>query len=152
MEKLRECLSCPFCNSEAMLNGDEHNGFYVSCSWCNANNGFRGFAEDGECMGEYDTKQEAIQAWNTRPEGYVKLSDRDILDKLYWHDRKLAVSRERTNKALDQAESEIKSLVSEEKILDIIAHTIEPEYPKECVVSIQLKPVAKAIFDYIQKL
>jgi hypothetical protein len=39
---------------------------------------------------------------------------REILDKLYWHDRRLAVSRERTQIAIDQALTAIIELWEEE--------------------------------------
>ena len=59
-EKLKPC---PFCGSEAEVRTDENDEYYVSCTEC--------FALVGYCAdtwAEYETEEEAIDAWNTRTE------------------------------------------------------------------------------------
>lgn len=54
---MSELRSCPFCGGEAELEHLEIDGYLAHCSKC-----------DGMIEKWFDTKDEAIAAWNRRPE------------------------------------------------------------------------------------
>ena len=69
---MEELKPCPFCGGEANIIKNEHprlhrpikNGLYhVECCECNVMIGY-----DTDYGGQFDTKEEAIKAWNKRTE------------------------------------------------------------------------------------
>ena len=72
-----ELKSCPFCGEEAWLYSYEFHmgtgGYSVLCKNKNCPLVFGEREKDGYLDGKFDTKAEAIEAWNTRHERTVTL-------------------------------------------------------------------------------
>ena len=64
---MEELKHCPFCGGRVEVVDDYNYGYAVRCRHCNLAFGVHGrFGEPYEWIGLYDSKEEAIEAWNTR--------------------------------------------------------------------------------------
>ena len=67
MDKDNELKPCPFCGSNvSTIMGDKHIWFYIMCTKCFCDFGKYYDIANEMYEGEFETEQEAIDAWNTR--------------------------------------------------------------------------------------
>jgi hypothetical protein len=83
--QMSELKKCPFCGSDARFSGDweyERNGF-VQCSKCSCSVGECYSGWDSEPDHDFKTKEDAAQAWNTRPADPLPETETGALVKLH---------------------------------------------------------------------